>query len=293
MTNLSSLSGLATRATALANLILVTPKAIVGYQPLNKPNPDGSPSLAQLPESFVFTYEGEQVLSFESDITDHFVESNITVQSHIALKAEVYKTKGYIGELDNVIPDFLRPVKFIADKLTAVTAFAPQTSVEAELAYSRAFFLYQTTKNVVNSAVAAWSTVSNLISGNGGDGQAVINSEGITQGRVQNKQQIAVQKLYGYWRTRTLFSIQTPWAVMENMAISKVNVVQSETTNTVTDIELTFKKIRMVSTKTLPGTSGLLGGRAAAMFSSLVNTGTSTGSTSSTSFGQSISNMMG
>lgn len=278
MPNLSALAPITTAATALSNLVLVTPQATQGYQPQNKPNADGTPSTAQQPPSILFHYEGEQTIALKSDITDHYVEDNSAIQDQIALTPERVTTNGFIGELNDVVPGFLKPVKFVADKLTTVTAYEPQLSTTALLAYSEAFFAYQVAANIANSAVSAWSSISDLISTEdstvGGFGSGVYRSSGI-----QNKQQIAFQQFYGYWRSRTLFTVQTPWAIFDNMAIEELSPVQDDVDRLSTNFKCTFKKIRTASTLTEIGTSSIpvsLQGRLNSQGSSETDLGTST-----------------
>lgn len=280
MPNLSALAPLTTKATALSNLVLVSPQSVVGYQPQNPPNSDGFTTNTQQPPAFLFQYEGEQTVTLESDITDHFVEDNTAVADQIALKPEVYVTRGFIGELNDVTPDFLKPVKFLANKLTTITGYAPGLTTTGLLAYSEAFFLYQVGLNAVNAAVSAWSSIGNLVTGS--TGQAVIGSNGLTTDsaftRVQNKQQTAFQQLYGYWRERRLFTIQTPWAVFQDMAIQRLRAIQDDETNVITDFEVTFKIIRTAKTLTQVGTSApgnLFQGHAASQAAPNTNLGTS------------------
>lgn len=245
--DLSALSTFTTSATALSNLVLVSPQDVVGYQPQNPNNADGSPSTASPPPTFLFHYEGEQTAHLESDITDHYVEDNKAVQDQIALKPEVITTQGYIGELNNVPPKALALLKKAADKLGAISAYTPQLSATALLAYNEAFFLYEVAANAANSAVAAWSTIT------GSSGQSVIGSQGLTAETAQNRQQTAFQQFYGYWRSRTLFTVQTPWAVFQNMAIQSVRAVQGAETNVISTFEITFKMIRKATTLSVSG----------------------------------------
>lgn len=258
MPNLSNLAPITTAATALSNLVLVSPQATEGLQPQNKFGEQGA-----LPKAFLFHYEGEQSVTLESDITDHYVEDNTAVADQIALKPEIYTTRGYIGELNNVVPGLLKPLKFAADKLTNITGYAPALSTTALIAYNQAFFLYQVAANAANSAVSAWSSISSLFGGGTGP---------------QNKQQVAFQELYGYWRERRLFTVQTPWAVFQNMSIQRLKSIQDEETNAITDFEITFKMIRVASTQKL-GTglsaANLFQGQAASQAAKNVNLGTS------------------
>jgi hypothetical protein len=297
MPNLSALASKTTTAAALSNLILVTPQSTQGYQPLNRPDADGSPSTKQQPPALLFHYEGEQTALVTSDITDHFVEDNSAIQDQIALKPEEISTQGFIGELNDVVPKALKPIKFIADKLTTVTAYTPALTETALIAYQQAFFLYQTAANAVNAAVSAWSSISSI--GSSGDEQNVVSGSGLSgfdplSGRVsgiQNKQQIAFQQFYGYWRNRTLFTVQTPWAVFQNMAIKTLRAIQDADTRTLSTFEVTFKMIRTASTITTSVLSSTFQGRAATQASSLVDLGTSSPAESSTSFSGALSTM--
>ncbi len=270
--NLTALAQATTTATALANLVLVTPKQTVGFQPQNPDSPDDGLAVTVLPppNAFLFAYEGENVLQLESDITDHYVEDNTAIEDNIALKPPLYTVQGFVGELDDVAPGFLQPVKFAADKLTAIGAFAPQLSATALIAYSEALFLYQTAANVANSAVAAWSTVT------GQGGESVIDGEGIDLADNQSKQQVALQRLYGYWAERRLFTIQTPWAIFQNMAIHKIRAIQEADTDKVTNFAIDFKLIRKASTLTTGNVSATAQGRLQSQSSGVTNQGTST-----------------
>lgn len=285
MPNLSSLAQTATAALSLGNLILVTPSSVQGYQPLNPVSENGDPTTRPLPPPLLFHYEGEQTVELTSDITDHFVEDNTARQDQIALPPEIVTTEGFIGELNDVVPAFLKPIKAIADKLTALTAYAPQVTQTAQLAYAQAFFLYQSASSVIDSAVSAWSSLAGGVNG----GQAVIGDAGLVPATgPQNKQQVMFQQIYGYWRQRTLFTVQTPWAVFENMAIQKVIPVQSKDTRQLTTFKLQFKRIRTARTvKTIGATYQ---GRAKAQASGLTNLGTST-PTPSISLGSGLSTM--
>lgn len=273
--NLSALSNIATAATSLSNLILVSPQKTIGYQPQNAEGVE-----RQQPPPILFHYEGEQTVSLESDITDHYVEDNTAIQDQIALKPEIITTHGYIGELNNVPPKALALLKTLANKLTTVSAYTPALSATALIAYNNAFLLYQVGANALNSAVAAWSSIT------GQDGENVISSNGLENnvfnaatGTIKNnqtKQQVAFQQFYGYWRARTLFTIQTPWAVFQNMAIKSLRAIQDPETRVITDFEVSFKMIRFSNTSQTLGQSPLAQGRLLAMAAGLTNLGTST-----------------
>jgi hypothetical protein len=274
MANLSALAPITTTATALSNLILVSPQSTIGYQPQNPPNPDGTQSIAQPPPAFLFHYEGEQSIALESDITDHYIEDNTALQDQIALKPPIISTHGFIGELNDIAPPALAPVKALADKLTIISAYTPSLSVSALIAYNTAFQLYQVAQNAINSAVSSWSSI------NGTGGESVISGNSsfpIATEPNQNKQQQAFQQLFGFWQSRTLFTVQTPWAVFTDMAIKSMRPIQDAETAYITSFEMSFKQIRIAQTSTTAGTIGSnQQGRAALQSQGATNLGTST-----------------
>lgn len=246
--NLSALSNFTTAATALSNLILVSPQKTVGYQPQNAPSWKRDTSTQ--PPALLFNYEGEQAAKISSDITDHFIEDNTAIQDQIALKPVFITTQGFIAELNDIAPAALAPVQQIAEKLTTITGYQPALSETALLAYAQAFQLYQVGLGAINSAVSTWSTI------NGSGGETVINGStagsgnGILTGQQPNQtqQQIYYQQFYAYWQNRTLFTLQTPWAIFQDMTILDMNAVQDETTRMISTFNLTFKQMRFAST---------------------------------------------
>lgn len=230
--------------SSVSNLLLATPQATVGYQPMNAPVNNGAP--IPNPPALLFNYEGEQSVSLQSDITDHYVEDNTAVQDQIALRPERVTTAGFIGELNNVPPNpTLAALQSIASKLIFIDAYTPDLSTTALDAYNAAVFAYETAAKALSAAASIVSTI-NGISNQGGE--SVIGAAGLVLEEAnQNQQQTYFQLFYNYWRTRTLFLVQTPWAVFQNMAIENLRAIQDPNTQLVSTFEVTFKMIRFVS----------------------------------------------
>jgi hypothetical protein len=247
--DLSALSSFTTSAQALSNLILVNPQKKVGYQPQPQDSKDGLIP-PQLPK-FLFHYEGENVVNLDSDITDHYVEDNTSIEDQIALTPEMITVQGFIGELNNVVPEELEALKLAAEKLTIIGAYTPELTTTGLIAYNNALQLYQTSQAAKNAAVASWNSIT------GQDPQSVLTGtetdaelESIrnrTSG--QNKQQKAFNQFYGYWRQRTLFTVQTPWAIFKNMAIKNLKATQSDDNKEITSFEITFKIMRFAESQ--------------------------------------------
>lgn len=234
---------------SIAGLVLVTPQSTVGYQPQNTPSWKKDTAQPQNP-ALLFNYEGEQTATLKSDITDHYIENNTAIQDQIALKPVTITTHGFVGELNNVPPAALVPLKQASEKLVALSAYAPAASETAALAYARAFQLYQAGAATINAAVSAWGTL------NGTNGTTVINgASSVENGRLvnratnQTKQQIYFQQFFGFWQSRTLFTVQTPWAIFQDMAIETLVAVQDADTKMITDFQVTFKMMRFAATQ--------------------------------------------
>ena len=212
-----------TNVAGALGVILVTPNENIGYQPQPASGQSQDPSL-------MFNYEGEQTVTLDSDITDHFVEDNTAIQDQISLKPITVTTSGYIGELNDVVPSALQSLRVVSEKLTVVGGYAPGLSTTALIAYAQAKQLYDIAASTLNSAVSAWNT--------------------ITGGNSQTKQQAAYSQFEGYWKRRTLFTIQTPWTKYEDMAIKTLRAIQDEETRMISTFEITFKQIKFAKTVT-------------------------------------------
>lgn len=244
-----ALSLLGNSISAIRNIIVVTPSTTIGYQPENQTNSGFSlQNLLQPPnKSLVFNYEGEQTVSLEADITDHYIETNTTIQDHIALRPEMITTHGYIGELNDVPPPALAALQQAANKLGAINSYTPGLSAAAIAAYNTAFQAYQ-------AATAIYNAGSSVVGSVLGSGESVVGPNGLQLASSQNKQQTMFQTFYGYYTQRVLFTVQTPWAVFQNMAIYKLRAIQGEDTTMITDFEVTFKRIRYGTTTSSPST---------------------------------------
>ncbi len=244
--NLGQLSNVASGATSLANLVLVTPQKLVGYQPQNAPSYKKDTSTP--PPTILFNYEGEQSAQLQSDVTDHYTEDNSTIQDQIAKKPIIITTQGFVGELNDIAPAALAPIKVIADKLVDIGAYAPGISATAALAYAEAFQAYQVGAAVANAAIQTWSSING---GSKSDGQGVIDGSDIVEGsanaKTQTQQQIYFQQFYGYWNRRQLFTVQTPWAVFKDMVIMDIKATQDADTRMISTFSLTLKQMRFAS----------------------------------------------
>lgn len=287
----SSVAALANASTlvgSITGLLLASPNpsSTKGYQPQNAPSSTGLISLLSPPPGLLFNYEGEQTATFESDVTDHFIEDNTAIQDQVALKPVIITTHGFIAELTNAPATGAQGLlQQATNTLTSLGSFAPVLSSTAQNTYNTASAAYMLGTSAANSAISAISSLG------GPTGESVIGSIGgtIAKASNQNKQQVIFQQLFGYWQTRTQFTIQTPWAIFQNMVILRVRSIQDAETNTITDFEVSFKQLNFASTALL-GSQLQTQGRLQSQSASAQNLGTGALNQSPTSVQSAVTN---
>lgn len=262
-TGISSATGLLGGVPSIVNLIVAIPQ-LSGYSAQTKNGGLEAPML--------FHFEGEQTFSFQSEITDYSAQDNTSIQDHISLAPVEVTTKGFIGELTDVPPNrILAIAKIAATKLTSVAGYLPSLSLTALIAYNEAAFAYAMIENTFNTAVDTFDSIAT------GGAKAA-----------QNKQQTFFHRIYDYWQKRRLFTIQTPWQVMPDMAIKSVRVLQEADTDSVSTFEVTFKKMNFVSSVQLSQTSDNRQSQATA---ALVNGGTGVASPATTTVSDTLTQL--
>lgn len=184
---------------------------------------------------FIFDYENDTEIRLTSNITDHYVEDNTTIQDHIALAPVRLTLRGFISELsqNNQPPSGYRNfIQNVQDKLTTIPAYAGDFSTQA---LSKIQKIVSDAEGLINSVDFAVSRINNIV------GLFNKASPGET------KQAQAYQKLESLWDKKVLFSVETPYKIYDNMAIETLSFIQSEVTNMVSDISLTLKQMRFAS----------------------------------------------
>lgn len=189
---------------------------------------------------WLFHIPKDNNLSFESDITDHYVENNTAVQDHIALKPEEYSVSGLIGELNyrDVYDKTQTDMREAQSKFPMIGIIAPKLTQQAMQA--------------MNTVERAYSVAEKVYGLTGQDNtpdvykQFLEETEGKFSDSKHKQQQLAVNYFYWAWKSRKLFKVQTPWRIFDNMVIKSCRVTQNEETDTVTDITLNFKKINVI-----------------------------------------------
>ena len=194
---------------------------------------------------FVFDVEGETITEITTDITDHFVENNSAIQDHIGVKPVEIVLRSYVGELvyrlDNNTDTLIQNV---VQKLTAVSAYLPQladAAVQVKSAldgnYSLASISNLSVSDITNAGTNIWGFIQNIVPPTTRQQQAYLYLKALAQQKI-------------------LFSVQTPFEFINNMAIKSITAVQDETTKFVSDFTIRMKQMRFATTLEQPFNPG-------------------------------------
>lgn len=185
---------------------------------------------------FVFDIAGDTTVNLGTEITDHYLENNSTIQDHIAIKPKKVVMKSYVGELvDRRDPDTDTPVQKVVQKLTTLNSFLPvltQGATQAVQAIKSGritdISLSNVTVESINKTINYWGALKNL-------------------SVPQSRQQQAYLYFKAMMEQKVLVSVQTPFEFMTNMAIEGITAVQTEASEYISDFSVTLKEIRTVS----------------------------------------------
>ena len=185
---------------------------------------------------FVFDIGLEDKIELTSDITDHYVEKNVAIQDHIALKPITITMRGYIGELThfNSAQKKSNHAK-LGQKLTTLNSFLP--------------IITDAAKNLQAAATQAKGGMLDAIDAGVGAGVDIYGAYKKLQ-QPKTKQEKAFYFFKALWQARQLVAVQTPQGgFFNNMAIVSLVAMQPEHTNKITDFSVTLKEIRKINTK--------------------------------------------
>ncbi len=216
--------------------------------------PLGAPNIIGI-SGFIFDVLDDEEVIIDSDITDHYVESNYAIQDHIALKPVRFTLRGYVAELVDDLPNSLASIYNRVKGLQTLGGLAPQFNTQDSQFYSQVNDTVQKVTNVINQAKSAYQLF--------GDSSTT-----------SNKQQKVYQYFFNMWKTRQLCKVETPFAVFDNMAIESIRAIQSGSTRFISDFTITFKQILTVNSIVLtPSVGSLLSQNLGSVSNSLLSPG--------------------
>ncbi len=203
---------------------------------------------------FLFDIPDNDESSLTSDITDHFVEDNTSIQDNIALHPEQYTVRGLVGEIASLAPTAATQAS-LPQPLPINEFYLPTFSPGTDQAAIFARAAQDAGAATFASAQSLWSYYDN---------QA-------PQPPAQTKQAKVWGYLYQLWKGRQLFTVEMPWGFFTNMAILSMRAEQGDESRFRSTFTVTFKRIRFAGTATVA--AGVLAGRAGNMAAPVTNNG--------------------
>lgn len=244
----------------IPNFLSIAAQAVVTFA--------GAPSRIGV-SGFIFDIIGVEEMMLDSEITDHYLEDNTSIQDQIALRPERFTLAGYVGEIaSQAISPFtsvLTQLQSFGAPAALIAAFSPQ----AAQVYDGLTEISNNGQNIINQAANIYTLFSDLST-------------------TTNKQTNAFQYFYALWQGRQLCEIETPWGIFENMAIENIRAKQDEHTRQISDFSVTFKRMRFANTTSLTSTGADLSSVTGSAYQKLQDTPISGGTISGTQVDNSL-----
>lgn len=216
-------------------------------------------------DTFAFDYKGDEEVNIETEITDHWLEDNNAVQDHIGVKPIVITMKGFVSELNLSGTElaFLNKIfSVVTNKMSQVQGYLGSYTPGAVDAIQKSVSQAQNIAIQIEQAMARTAQIASYFGKSAGP----------------TKQQQAFAELSALALGRVLFTVTTPYAVYDNMAILSLRVIQPAGTRGWSDFTVKMKQLKFASDITLPFYTSNNAGRTA----SAVQANTANGPTSGT-----------
>ncbi len=211
---------------------------------------------------FIFDIDAEATATLRAEITDHYTESNVAVQDHIAINPKRFVLKYHVGEVVDVQPQLETLSQTLPAKLTALAAFLPNlAAMESQV--------LQTIQNVPNILRNLPSNVVNN----------PVDFFGLMQGVIPQvkKQQQAFEFFKALFYSKALVSLQTPFEFVNNMGIEAVIATQDAQDIYSSEFTIMLKEMRFASTFIQSINPNDLQGRTAQQSQGVVTAGSTPG----------------
>ena len=192
-----------------------------------------SPSPVEGIGGLIFDLPETESLQLKAQITEHFVEDNSAMQDHIAISPRSITLTGKVAELVLTKSEIQKYAESVITKLAALGILAPGMSQSA----AKLLAQYQRTEQAIKQTLAQLKNAAALFSGE----------------PAKNKQQEYYAQISGMFYGRGLFSVETPWCTLKNMAIESVSFEQDESTKDWSSVTVNLKEIQLAKTKTITG----------------------------------------
>lgn len=202
--------------------------------------------------------ESEQV-NMESDITDHYTDSNSVIQDHVAKRPVVLTLSGYQGEYFYSVNEIEDALANVTPVLSLVKQFVPKLSA-ATIQAKQGWLNYQNTINTgggigENQNIDPLKTLT--------ENTTLANKAGVLWNslngvdlfklfqdlyKLKSAQTRAFLFFEALWKSEAVFTVETTWKRYDNMMIQKVLPIR-ESNADITSFTVTFKQMNFAQTR--------------------------------------------
>lgn len=196
---------------------------------------------------FKFHVPQTEMVNFENEVTDHYIDTNSAIQDHIVQKPITITVSGLVGDYfysNNEIEDM---VALITPTLALVKEFLPNITdrtvkrlTDAQSGHinlpniqipdENVYFQLQGEKNFEFNIVDLFKLFQNLY-------------------KIKSAQTRAFIFFECLWKSRARFSVETTWKRYDNMIVQRVQAKRDNNAD-ITEFSITFKQISLVGVYT-------------------------------------------
>lgn len=196
---------------------------------------------------FKFHIPESEMVKFENDVTDHFIETNSAVHDHIVQKPIILTLTGYVGEYFYSVHKIEDMIALIVPTITLVKEFIPLVSARIQNIKSRQLATLAAKNAFGNDSKLTlrekFSTIVHEF--NSLDLFTMFQS----LYKLKNAQTRAFLFFEALWKSRSLFSVETTWKRYDNMVIQSIQAKRDNNAD-ITEFSVTFKQLSFTQTLT-------------------------------------------
>lgn len=187
---------------------------------------------------FKFNIPEREQIKLQSKATDHYIDTNVPVQDHIAQEPIIITLGGFQGDYFysvNQIEDMLAKV---VPTMALVKAFLPQLPDSAKQQLAKKYQQITQSTNIPK-ALQTDSQTKNF-------SQMDLFKLFQEVYKLKSPQSRAFFFFKSLWKSKAMFSVETTWERFDNMIITDVTPIRDNNAD-ITDFTVSFKQILITS----------------------------------------------
>jgi len=185
--------------------------------------------------SFLFNIQQDDIVTYESETTDHVVEDLSYISDQIINKPVIYALKGLLGDNLYEAPAITNNqlLERLQGSLGAIEGYLPQYTAGVSQYIQQARNAVNTVINTIDKAIEQGQDIIAL-------GQQLVGDESADE---VTRKRAAISKIRKMWQGKELVTLTTEDGDIDNLAIMKLSVTTVAESNDALDIEIQLKQI--------------------------------------------------